>query len=113
MPVHLTSDLAFALAAGGRSGVHGRLRETATGLELEVADAGAFAGAGDAPAIASLAEALAELGVVIRVVSGGEHLVSLGAVVAPRWQRRLTGSRRIRLESPRGTWAAACARARG
>ena len=41
-------------------------------------------------------------GVVIRVISRGRHLVSLGAVNAPWWQRRATGSRRIRVGSVRG-----------
>ncbi|MCY7396951.1 MAG: FHA domain-containing protein [Nocardioides sp.] len=112
MPVHLSADLTFELQVEGRETVHGRLRGAGRSLVLEVDDPGAFAGSGDAPAIAAVAEGLASRGLVVRVVSGGEHLVSLGAVVAPWWQRRLTGSRRIRLGSLRGALTSARSRAR-
>lgn len=112
MPVYLQADLDFSLEIEGRDPVHGRLRGEGRGMVLDVDDPGTFAGADDAPVIAVLAEALAARGLVVQVVSGGEHLVSLGAISAPWWQRRLTGSRRIRLGSLRGAWTSARSRAR-
>ncbi len=90
--------------------MHARLHGRGNRLLLEVDDAGAFAGTRDAPAVRALAEGLAGRGVVIRVVSSGRHLVSLGAVSAPWWQRRVTGSRRIRIGSIRGAFTSARSR---
>lgn len=112
MSLLVSADLRFELAAEGRSPVHGRLHGSGSRLRLEVDDPGASAGAGDAPAIRSFAEVMATQGLVVHVVHDGAHLVSLGAVSAPWWQRRLTGSRRIRLGSLRGAWTAARSRAR-
>lgn len=112
MSLHLAADLAFELDVDGRDPVHGRLRGNGLSLLLEVDDPAAFAGSADAPVIAKFAEVMASYGLVVRVYGDGRHLVSLGAVSAPRWQRRLTGSRRIRLGSVRGAWTAARARTR-
>ena len=104
------ADLSFSLEREGRTPITGRLTGADNELVLEVSDPGAFAGAGDAAGIRALAETLAERGVRVRVEHDHTHLVSLGAVRAPWWQRRATGSRRIRLGSLRGAWTAARSR---
>lgn len=106
--VHAALDL--DLERAGRPTVHTRLEGTGSRLTLEVDDPSAFAGAGDAAALGRLAEALASMGIAMRVEHGGRHLVTLGDVTAPWWQRRVTGNRRIRLGSLRLAWLA---RARG
>ena len=112
MTTLIDADLSFELLREGRDPVHGRLTGRANRLVLEVDDPGAFAGGADADAVRSLARGLAERGVVVRVVHADQHLVTLGAVSAPWWQRRLTRSRRIRLGSLRGAWTSARSRLR-
>jgi hypothetical protein len=107
------ADLTFSLEREGLAPITGHLRGSANQLTLEVSDPGAFAGAGDAVGIRALAESLAERGVRVRVEHASVHLVSLGAVRAPWWQRRATGSKRIRLGSLRGAWTSARSRVRG
>lgn len=113
MTLVMAADLDFDLEVEGKPAVHARLRGQANRLTLEVDDPSAFAGSGDAPALRALAEGLATRGVIVRVVTDGRHLVSLGAVRAPWWQRRVTGSRRIRIGSFRGAFTAAWSRAKG
>lgn len=102
--VHVALDL--DLERAGRPTVRTRLRGGGNRLTLEVDDPGAFAGAGDAAALRRLAEGLASQGIAMRVEHGGRHLVTLGDVTAPWWQRRVTGTRRIRLGRLRLAWAA-------
>ncbi|TIC81334.1 hypothetical protein E8D34_18245 [Nocardioides sp. GY 10113] len=113
MALAVSADLALDLDVEGGATVHARLSGRGNRLDLEVDDPGAFAGGRDAPAVRALAEGLAAQGLVIRVVNDGRHLVSLGAVSAPWWQRRVTGSRRIRIGSIRGALTSARSRARG
>ncbi len=113
MALMLSADLSLDLEVEGKPAVHARLRGVENRLTLEVDEAGAFAGARDAPVVRALAESLAARGILIRVESGGRHLVSLGAVSAPWWQRRATGTRRIRVGSLRGAFTAARSRASG
>lgn len=80
-------------------------------LTLDVDNPGLFASAADAGAVARVAEELASRGVTVRVVHDGIHLVTLGAVSAPWWQRRATGSRRIKVASWRGVWTSLRSRA--
>lgn len=112
MALEVAADLSVELETVGRSTVHARLHGRANRLLLEVDDAGAFAGTRDATAVRALAEALATRGVQIRVFSGGRHLISIGDVRAPWWQRRVTGSRRIRMGSVRGALTSARSRSR-
>ncbi len=113
MALRVAADLRFEVGREDGTTVHGLVRGAGNRLRVEVDRPGAFAGRADAPAIRSLAETLAGTGVVVEVHSEGRHLVSLGAVRAPWWQRRATGSRRIRMGSLRGAWTAARARAGG
>ncbi|MFC6285214.1 FHA domain-containing protein [Nocardioides sp. GCM10027113] len=112
MATLVTADLSFALETPAGKPVQGTLRGRDSRLELEVDDPGAFAGSGDAAAIAMLADTLARQRVTVRVVHRGRHLVTLGDVVAPWWQRRATKSRHVRLGSLRGAWTSARSRAR-
>lgn len=112
MTLVVSADLGIELETASGSTVHARLHGRGNRLLLEVDDAAAFAGAGDASAVRAFAEGLAVRGVAIRVVSGGRGLIDLGAVNAPWWQRRVTGSRRIRLGSVRGAFTAARSRGR-
>ena len=106
----IDADLSFSLERVGSTTITGRLHGSGSALTLDVSDPGAFAGAGDAAGIRALAESLAERGVKVRVQHERVHLVSLGAVRAPWWQRRATGSRRIKLGSLRGAWTSARSR---
>jgi hypothetical protein len=108
----IAADLCFEVAVPGRQPVRGSLTGHGSRLDLRVDDPGAFAGRGDAPAIRSMARQLAYREVTVRVLDGERHLVTLGAVRAPWWQRRLTGSRYIRLGSLRGAWTSARSRSR-
>jgi hypothetical protein len=110
--LHVVADLSFAVEVPGGRTVHGTLRGAGNRFVLEVDDPGAFAGDRDAPAIRTLAAGLAGRGMAVRVVQDGRHLVTFGAVRAPWWQRRATGSRFIRLGSLRGAWTSARSRTR-
>ncbi len=113
MPTHITADLHLDLAVDGEDVAHAHLTGDGPGLRMEVDDPAVFAGRRDTAVIGSLAELMAARGLVVDVVSGPTHLVSMGAVRSSWWQRRLTGSRRIRLGSWRGAVTAARARLRG
>ncbi len=112
MSLVVDADLVFEIERPGESTVRCRLTSGDDGLVLDVDDPGAFAGAGDAGAVRALAAGLAAQGVRLRVVHEGRHLVTIGAVSAPWWQRRATGTRRIRLGSLRGAWTSGLSRAR-
>ncbi len=113
MSLSVAADLSLEIACDDGSVVRAHLRDAADGLELDVDRPGVFAGRSDAPVVRAAAETLARYGLVVRVVSGGRHLVSVGAVRAPWWQRRATGSRRIRVGSLWGALVAARSRAGG
>lgn len=105
----LDVDLELDLEVGERR-AHATVTSAGGRLVLEVDDPGLFAGSDDAPAIREVAAHLARRGLVLEVLSDGRHLVSLGAVRCPWWQRRVTRSRHIRLGSARGAWTSARAR---
>lgn len=109
---YVEADLTVSIEREDLPPVNARVTGKGSRLDLEVDDPGAFAGGEDAPALRGVAEALAGLGVTMRVTHRGRHLVSLGAVRAPWWQRRFTGTRRIKVGSWRGAFTSATARAR-
>ena len=71
-----------------------------------------FAGRSDAHAVRGIAAALAASGLSLTVVAPSGPLVTLGAPRTPWWQRRVTGSRHIRIERGAGLWSLARGRAR-
>ena len=95
-PLSLDADLEFSVSVDGRE-MRGTLRGSGSALELAVSDPGLLGGSGTGPARA-LADQLAALGIRLSVTSD-RPLVTLGVVRAPWWQRRVTGSRHIRLAS--------------
>ncbi|WP_137294409.1 FHA domain-containing protein [Nocardioides dongxiaopingii] len=113
MPTSVAADLSFELDRPGQPPVRGHLTGSANRLTLDVDEPGAFAGSGDAGVVRAAGAALAARGLTVRVVSGDLHLITLGAVRVPWWQRRVTRSRHIRLGSVRGAWTAARSRAGG
>ena len=108
----VAADLEFSVDAPGREPVEGSLRGRDGHLELRVSDPAAFAGRGDSASVRGFAAALAARGLAVTVVSGGTVLLTLGATRTSWLQRRLTGSRHIRIGGARGAWAGARGRAR-
>ena len=109
----ILADLEFEVELEGRPAVHGSLRGTRNRLVLDVDDPSALAGGADAPVVRAVARALAGRGIQVRVVRGDRHLITLGDVRAPWWQRLGTRSRHIRLGSARGVLTSARARSGG
>ena len=110
--VTVDADLEFSLELPGRRAVTGTLTGSGTALELRVSDPFVFAGRRDSRAVRGLAESLAGRGLTVTVVVPSGPLVTLGAPRAPWWQRRLTGSRHLRIERGAGLWSLARGRAR-
>ncbi len=98
------ADLRVELVAAGGETVSGRLSGQANRLTLDVDHPEVFAGSRDAGMVRAVAETLAGRGIRVRVVHDDVHLVTIGAVRAPFWQRRATGSSYIRVGSWRGAW---------
>ncbi len=114
MPSQLAvlADLDFAVEVPGRAPLSGTLRGQGRRLELQVSDPGAFAGRADSAAVRTVAAALAARGLAVTVVAGDSVLVTLGRVRTSWLQRRLTGSRHIRVGGALGAWTGARALAR-
>jgi hypothetical protein len=105
----IAADLELSVQVGDRS-AHASLRSQGGRLVLDVDDPVMFAGSGDAAAVRAVADMLAERGLRLEVTSEGRRLITIGTVVAPWWQRRITRSRHIRLGGARGAWTSARAR---
>ena len=105
------ADLGLRVEVPGRRPVTATLTGSGSVLELSVSDPAVFAGRGDAAVLRGLAARLASIGLSVRVSGPTGALVTLGAPHTPWWQRRVTGSRHIRVE--RGAlWPLARGRAR-
>ncbi|WP_134738144.1 hypothetical protein [Nocardioides sp. 503] len=102
----LLGDLTTALTRPGAGPVRARLLAGDSRLVLELDDPTAFAAFDDASALRAVAESLAARGAVVDLVSHGRLLATLGAVSAPWWQRRITGTRSIRVADLRSAWRA-------
>lgn len=109
--LEVTADLSFEVEVPGRAPLHGSLSGTGRHLELRVDDPAAFGGRGDSEAVRGVAAALAERGLQVTVVAGDRPLLALGDVRAGWLQRRLTGSRHLRIGGARGAWTGLRARA--
>lgn len=95
----VSADLEFTVSSGGRheKPITGHLRGERSRLELWVSDPAAL-GAGEGRALAAgLARSLAEHGVTVTLAGPRGALLTLGTTRSPWWQRRVTGSRHIRL----------------
>ena len=106
----ISSALEIEVTTPAGRTLHAALCGEGNRLDLVVDEPRAFAGRGDAASIRSVADFLARQDVAVRVLHEGRVLVTIGAVTAPWWQRRATGSRHIRLGSVRGAWTSLRAR---
>ena len=104
MATQLTVDanLTFSVHIPGSRTVTGALTGSGRALQLLVSDPFLFAGRSDSGAIRGLAKGLADRGLSVSVVMPSGPLVTLGAARTSWLQRRLTGSRHIRIERGAG-----------
>ena len=115
MSIDLTvaADLEFTVDLPGSRTVRGSLTGSGTQLELRLSDPFLFAGRSDASAVRGIADGLARRGVSLSVVAPAGPLVTLGVPRTSWLQRRLTGSRHIRVERGAGVWSLIRGRAHG
>ena len=99
------ADLQFSVDIPGSGSVNGALTGSGKALELRVSHPFLFAGRSDEGAIRGLAKGLANRGLPVTVVTPSGPLVTLGAAKTSWLQRRLTGSRHIRIERGAGLWS--------
>lgn len=97
-------DLDFSVDIPGSGSATGSLTGSGKTLKLSVSSPVLFAGRSDLGAIRGLARALAGKGFSVSVVSPAGPLVTLGALKTSWLQRRITGSRHIRVERGAGLW---------
>ncbi len=107
------ADLRFSVAVPGHDEVRGTLTGRGKTLELRLDDPVAFAGRADARAVRAVADALAGYGITVSVIADERPLLQVGATRAGWFQRRLTGSRHLRIVGLRGAAAGARGSARG
>jgi len=107
MSVDLTveADLEFTLDLPGSRTVRGSLTGAGKSLQLRVSDPFLFAGRSDASGVRGIAAGLARQGLSVTVVAPAGPLVTLGVPHASWLQRRVTGSRHIRVERGAGLWS--------
>lgn len=111
--VSFEADLRFSVSVPGHGDVAGTLVGHGRRLELRLDNPVAFAGRGDARAVRAVAEVLAGYGITVSVIAGERPLLELGATSTTWLQRRVTGSRHLRIVSVRGAFTGARGRARG
>jgi len=107
MATHHTveADLEFSVDIPGSRTATGTLTGSGTALELRVSHLGLFTGRSDSGAVRGLAEGLADRGLSISVVTPSGPLITLGTQRTSWVQRRVTGSRHIRIERGAGLWS--------
>ena len=101
----IDADLEFTLDLPGSRTVRGSLTGSGKNLQLRVSDPFLFAGRSDASAVRGIADGLASQGVSLSVVAPAGPLVTLGVPRTSWLQRRVTGSRHIRVERGAGLWS--------
>lgn len=99
------ADLEFSVSIPGSPTVTGALTGSGSSLELRISHPFLFAGRSDSGAIRGLAKALADRGLSMRVVAPSGPLATLGAARTSWLQRRLTGSRNIRIDRGASLWS--------
>jgi hypothetical protein len=99
------ADLEFSVDIPGARSVTGSLTGSGTALELRVDHPTVLAGRSDAAAIRGVARMFAERGLSISVITPAGPLVTLGSARTSWLQRRVTGSRHIRIERGAGLWS--------
>ncbi len=99
------ADLTFSVDIPGSRTVTGTLTGSGKSLQLQLSDPFLFAGRSDSGSIRGLARGLAGKGLSITVVTSSGPLITLGATRTSWLQRRLTGSRHIRVEHGAGLWS--------
>jgi hypothetical protein len=99
------ADLQFSVDIPGQRPLSGALTGSGTALHLRVSHPHLFAGRSDRNAIRGLAKGLADRGLSLSVVTPSGPLVTLGAAKTSWLQRRMTGSRHIRIERGAGLWS--------
>ncbi len=109
----IDADLEFSVDIPGSPLVTGLLTGSGKALELRVSHPDLFAGRADSTAIRGVARALAERGLSICVVTPAGPLVTLGSPRTSWLQRRVTGSRHIRIERGAGLWSLIRGRRKG
>ncbi len=116
LSVEADLDFTMTVPAGRAHGsrtVSGRLSGSGAHLELHVSDPRVFAGRADSGVVRGLADAMARRGLSVTVVAPGGPLVTLGTARTSWLQRRLTGSRHIRVAGPGAAWSLARSRGHG
>ncbi|MCZ4498383.1 MAG: hypothetical protein JWQ74_936 [Marmoricola sp.] len=111
--IAVRADLRFSVTLPGRAPLEGTLVGRGNHLELRLADPVAFAGRGDARSVRAIADGLAGYGITVSVIAADRPLLELGATRAGWLQRRLTGSRHLRVVSLRGAVTGARGSTRG
>ncbi len=101
----IDADLEFSVDIAGSRHVTGSLTGSGKNLELRVSSPFLFAGRADSGAIRGLARGLAAHDMSITVVAPTGPLVTLGAASTSWLQRRMTGSRHVRIERGAGLWS--------
>jgi hypothetical protein len=96
------ADLQFSVDIPGQRSVSGALTGSGTTLHLRVSHPDLFAGRSAKNAIRGLAKGLADRGLSLSVVTPSGPLVTVGAARTSWLQRRVTGSRHIRIERGAG-----------
>ncbi len=101
----IDAELEFSVDIPGARTVSGMLTGSGKQLDLQVSDPFLFAGRSDSGAIRGLADLLADRGLSLSVHTSSGPLVTLGTGRTSWLQRRLTGSRHIRIERGAGLWS--------
>lgn len=101
----VSADLDFSVTPpGSDEPVEGHLRGSGSELELFVSSLGAFGTGGGRGLAAAFADELARQDVTVHLVGPSGRVATMGPRVGSWWQRRVTGSRHIRIVRGGGLW---------